>query len=108
MENKNLTEENTRLKKDNGFLFDSYQKEIRKSTDYDKAMKAITLFRTQEPEAFAKVFYRSTDVLQLLLPFGEQPAPLGRNRLREIEEEIRKEQEQNTPTARKNNHGKAD
>ena len=108
VENKSLTEENTRLKKDNGFLFDSYQKEMRKHDDYDKAMKAITLFRTQEPEAFARVFYRSTSVLQPLLPIGERPAPLGRNRLREIEEEIRKEQEQNTPTTRKNNHGKAD
>ena len=108
VENKSLTEENTRLKKDNGFLFDSYQKEMRKSGDYDKAMKAIMLFRTQEPEAFARVFYRSTSVLQPQIPIGEQPAPLGGNRLREIEEEIRREQEQNTPTIRKNNHGKAD
>lgn len=108
VENKSLTEENTRLKKDNGFLFDSFQKEMRKNDNYDKAMKAITLFRTQEPEAFARVFYRSTSVLQPFIPIEEQPAPLGRNRLREIEEEIRKEQEQNTPTTRKNNHGKAD
>lgn len=108
VENKNLTEENTRLKKDNSFLFESYQQEKKMHNDHDKALRAITLFREQEPEAFARVFYRATSVLQPFLPIGEQPANLGRNRLREIEEEIRKEQEQNTPTLRKGNYGKAD
>ena len=108
VENKNLTEENTRLKKDNSFLFESYQKEKKTHNDHDKALRAITLFREQEPEAFARVFYRATSVLQPFLPIGEQPAPLGRNRLREIEEEIRKEHEQNTPTPRKGNYDKAD
>ncbi len=91
-----------------GNLFELYQKEKKTHNDHDKALRAITLFRTEEPEAFARVFYRSTSVLQPFLPIGEQPAPLGRNRLREIEEEIRKEQEQNTPIPRKNNYGKAD
>ena len=108
VENKNLSEENERLKKDNSFLFESYQKEKKTHNDHDKALRAITLFREQEPEAFARVFYRAASVLQPFLPIDEQPAPLGRNRLREIEEEIRKEQEQNTPTPRKNNYGKAD
>lgn len=108
VENKSLTEENTRLKKDNSYLFESYQKEKKTHNDHDKALRAITLFRTQEPEAFARVFYRATSVLQPFLPIGEQPAPFSRNRLREIEEEIRKEQEQNSPTPRKNNYGKAD
>lgn len=108
VENKSLTEENTRLKKDNSFLFESYQKEKKTHNDHDKALRAISLFRTQEPEAFARVFYRATSVLQPFLPIEEQPAPLGRNRLREIEEEIRKEQEQNTPSPRKSNYGKAD
>lgn len=108
VENKSLTEENERLKKDNSYLFEAYQKEKKTHIDHDKALRAISLFRTQEPEAFARVFYRSTSVLQPFLPIGEQPANLGRNRLREIEEEIRKEQEQSTPTQRKNNFGKAD
>ncbi len=108
VENKQLTEDNERYKKDNGNLFELYQKEKRTHNDHDKALRAITLFRTEEPEAFARVFYRSTSVLQPFLALGEQPAPLGRNRLREIEEEIRKEQEQNTPTPRKHNYGKAD
>ncbi len=108
VENKQLTEDNERYKKDNGNLFELYQKEKRTHNDHDKALRAITLFRTEEPEAFSRVFYRSTSVLQPFLALGEQPAPLGRNRLREIEEEIRKEQEQNTPTPRKHNYGKAD
>ena len=108
VENKSLIEENERLKKDNSYLFEAYQKEKKTHNDHDKALRAISLFRTQEPEAFARVFYHSTSVLQPFLPIGEQPANLGRNRLREIEEEIRKEQEQSTPTQRKNNFGKAD
>ncbi|MDE6586665.1 MAG: plasmid recombination protein [Clostridia bacterium] len=108
VENKNLTEENTRLKKDNSFLFESYQKEKKTHADHDKALRAITLFRAQEPEAFARVFYRATSVLQPFLPIGEQPGPLGRNRLREIEEEIRKEQEKSIVTANKYNYSKTD
>ena len=108
VENKSLTEANTRLKKDNSFLFESYQKEKKTHHDHDKALRAITLFRTQEPEAFARVFYRATSILQPFLPIGEQPANLGRNRLREIEEEVRKEQERNISTPRNNNYGKAD
>lgn len=108
VENKQLTEDNERYKKENGYLFDCYQKEKKTNNDHDKALRAITLFRKEEPEAFARVFYRSTSVLQPFLALGEPPAPLERNRLREIEEEIRKEQERNTPTPRKNNYGKAD
>lgn len=100
VENKKLTEENGRLKKDNGFLFESYQKEKKTHDDHDKALRAIALFRTQEPEAFARVFYRAASVLQPFLPIGEQPAPLGRNRLREIEEEIRREQETHSDSDR--------
>lgn len=109
VENKSLTEENERLKKDNSYLFDCYQKEKKTHNDHDKALRAISMFREHEPEAFARVFYRSTSVLQPFLPIGEPPAPLTRNRLREIEEEIRKEQEQNTHTPHKNNnYGKSD
>lgn len=93
VENKSLTEENARLRKEMDYLFNEYQKEKKTHNDHDKALRAITLFRTQEPEAFARVFYRATSVLQPFLPIGEQPANLGRNRLREIEKEIRKEQE---------------
>lgn len=104
VENKQLTEDNERYKKENGYLFDCYQKETRTHENYDKAIRAITLFRTQEPEAFARIFYRSTAVLQPFLPLGEQPLPLERNRLREIEEEIRKEQE--TPNNSSGGHSK--
>ena len=109
VENKNLTEENERLKKDNTYLFDCYQKEKKTHNDHDKALRAIALFREHEPEAFARVFYRSTSVLQPFISIGQPPAPLARNRLREIEEEIKREQEQKNLTPRKNNnYGKAD
>ena len=104
-ENRKLAEDNTRLEKDNGDLFKSYQKERRMHEEYDKAVKAISLFRKQEPEAFARVFYRATSILQPFLPIGEQPAPLARNRLQEIEEEIKREQDK-AKTSYKNNNDK--
>lgn len=58
VENKRLAEENERLKKDNSYLFSQLQKEKKTHNDHDKALRAITLSRTQEPEAFARVFYR--------------------------------------------------
>ncbi len=93
VENKSLAEENKRLKKDNSFLFDSYQKEKRMHDNYDKAIKAISLFSEKEPEAFARVFYRAASILQPFIPTDDRPAPIARNRLREIEEEIKREQE---------------
>lgn len=102
-ENKKLAEDNTRLEKDNGDLFKSYQKEKRTHDEYDKAVKAISLFRKQEPEAFARVFYRATSILQPFLPIGEQPTLLPRNRLQEIEEEIKREQEKTKAHQKSNN-----
>ncbi len=107
VENKSLFEENAVLLKDNDYLFESYKKEKRTRENYDKAVKAISLFRTQEPEAFARVFFRATSILQSFIPVDEQPASLPRNRLQEIEEEIKREQE-NANTPQKNNYSKAD
>lgn len=104
VENKSLSEENTRLKKETNYLFNGYQKEKKTHDEHDKAVQAISLFRKQEPEAFARVFYRSMSILQPFLPVGEQPANVGRNRLREIEEEIRREQE-SIKIATQNNKG---
>ena len=108
VENKNLIEENERLKKDNSYLFEAYQKGKCSHDNYGKALRAITLFRKQEPEAFARVFYRSTSVLQPFLSIGEPPALLARNRLQEIEDEIKREKEQNSHISRNNTCGKAD
>ena len=108
VENKRLTEENTNLKKDNEYLFNTRQKDHNMQDNYSKALKAISLFRTHEPEAFARVFYRATSILQPLLPIGEEPVNLQRNRLQEIEEEIRKEQEVNTNAQKKKSFDKAD
>lgn len=108
VENKRLTEENTNLKRDNEYLFNTLQKDHNMQDNYSKALKAIRLFRTREPEAFARVFYRATSILQPFLPIGEQPVNLQRNRLQEIEEEIRKEQEVNMPIQKKKPFDKAD
>lgn len=107
VENKRLTEENNNLKRDNEYLFNTRAKDDTTRTNYDKALRAISLFRTHEPEAFARVFYRATLILQPFLPIGEPPANLRRNRLQEIEDEIRKEQETNT-AIKKKTYGKAD
>ena len=108
VKNKQLTEENTRLIKDNGYLFESYESERHTRKNYDKAINAISLFRKQEPEAFARVFFRATSILQSFIPADGQPAPLPRNRLQEIEEEIKREQEQSANGLRKNSYSKAD
>ena len=108
VENKRLTEEKTNLKKDNEYLFNTRQKNHNMQNNYSKALKAIRLFRTHEPEAFARVFYRATSILQPFLPICEKPVNLQRNRLQEIEEEIRKEQEVNMPIQKKKTYDKAD
>lgn len=107
VENKRLTEENKNLKRDNEYLFNTRTKDDTTRTNYDKAIRAIGLFRTNEPEAFARVFYQATSILQTFIPTGEPPANLKRNRLQEIEDEIRKEQETNTATKKKT-YDKAD
>lgn len=108
VENKQITEENERLKKDNADLYKEYKDKEAKQMNYDKAIKAISLFQKQEPEAFARVFYRSTSILEPFIPTGSPPAELSRNRLREIEEEIRREQTKNNSLSGKSNYGKAD
>lgn len=92
------------LLKNNGFLFESYEKK-RTHENYVKALSAISLFRKQEPEAFARVFFRAPSIVELFLP-SSGPAPLPRNRLQEIEEEIKREQEQNVYEAKKNSSDK--
>lgn len=93
VENKRLTEENGRLTRDNADLFQQVQGNNRDNSRLIAATKAISLFRTFEPEAFARVFYRATSVLQSFLPMGEPIANIGRNRLQEIEKEIAAEKE---------------
>ncbi len=108
VDNKQITEENSRLKRDNEYLYKDYKEKEGKQKNYDKAIRAISLFQKQEPEAFARVFYRSTSVLEPFISIGQPPANLSRNRLREIEEEIKKEQAKNNPINERGSYGKAD
>ena len=59
VENKQITEENERFKKDNADLYKEYKDKEAKQMKYDKAIKAISLCQKQEPDAFARVFYEN-------------------------------------------------
>ena len=93
VENKRLETENKRLTRDNEDLFNRHKGFETNDSVLSNATKAISLFRTHEPEAFTRVFYRASGILQAFIPPSEAPANLGRNRLREIEEEIKRENE---------------
>lgn len=93
VENKRLETENKRLARDNEDLFNRHKGFETNDSGLSNATKAISLFRTHEPEAFARVFYRASGILQAFIPPSEAPANLGRKRLREIEEEIKRENE---------------
>lgn len=53
-ENKRLTEINRRLVRDNADLFNQVQGNNRDNSRFSAATKAISLFRTHEPEAFTR------------------------------------------------------
>lgn len=96
-----LEKEVERQKKDIEFTFGEYQK-VKAETDQErKATRAIAMMRKQEPEAFARVFFRATSILDSFIPQGEPPVNIGRKRLQEIEKEIeeeRKREEQRNKT----------
>lgn len=103
VENKRLTEDNGRLVQDNADLFKQVQGSNRNNSRLSAATKAISLFRAYEPEAFARVFYRATSILQPFLPMGEPIANVGRNRLKEIEAEIAREQQKEKSSTQQSN-----
>ena len=86
-----LEKEVQRQQEDATFTFKEYQR-IQKEHDTEKkAIRAITLFREREPEAFARVFYRSPSLVKAFIPKDEPISNIGKSRLREIEEEIERE-----------------
>lgn len=103
VENKRLDTENKRFLRDNADLFNRHKGFETHDSKLDKATRAISLFRTQEPDAFARVFYRAIAVLQPFLPVDEPVANIGRNRLREIEEEIPREQQKEKSSTKQSN-----
>ena len=104
VENKRLETENKRLARDNEDLFNRHKGFEANDSRLNKATKAISLFRTHEPEAFARVFYRASGILKAFIPQGEVTVNLGRNRLREIEEEIKRENELNKNKSNNSNN----
>ena len=97
VENKRLQDENTRLAKDNGDLFQQFQKAKGYERMADVAKNAMFAVRQHEPEAYGRTFYRATGVMQAFIDLFSAPVPLPRNRLKEIEQEVERErQEKNT------------
>ena len=106
---KRLENEVKRTQIDNGFLFNENKKLNKDKEKYNKMSRIYSLFREREPEAFARTFYRATSLFDVFIPQDEPVASIGKSRLRQIEEEIEKE---NSSTKEIKNHdysrGKAD
>ena len=103
VENKRLQDENARLSKDNGDLFQQFQKATGYERMADVAKNAMFAVRQHEPEAYGRTFYRATGVMQAFIDLFSAPVPLPRNRLKEIEQEVERErQEQNNNRPNKN------
>ena len=88
---KRLEDEVNRQQADNGFLYKEYQELSKDKEKFNKMSRAYTLFREREPEAFARVFYRAPSIVGAFIPKDEPIASLGKSRLRQIEEEIKRE-----------------
>ena len=94
VENKRLENENAILAKDNGDLFKEYQKEKFNGQKAEIAKKAMFAVREHEPEAYARIFFKATGILQPFIELFSAPISLPRNRLREIKREIEEEKQQ--------------
>ena len=100
VENKRLENENTILAKDNGDLFKEYQKEKANGQKAEIAKKAMFAVRENEPEAYARTFFKATGILQPFIELFSAPIPLPRNRLREIEQEVEQDRQEQQAQAK--------
>ena len=100
VENKRLENENSILAKDNGDLFKEYQKEKANGKKAEIAKKAMFAVREHEPEAYARIFFKVTEILQPFIELFSAPIPLPRNRLREIEQEVEQERQEKQSQAK--------
>lgn len=107
-----LTAENQRLEKeikrqhdDNDFLFEENQKLEKDKEKFSKMSRIYSLFRTTEPEAFSRVFYRATSLFDSFIPKGEPIANVGKSRLQQIEEEIAREKAPKSTNKKLNSKG---
>ena len=98
-----------RQQKDNDLLYKEHQELSKEKEKFSKMSRAYTLFREREPEAFTRAFHRAPSIVGAFIPTGEPVANLGKSRLRQIEEEIERENATKTEYKRKfNNNSKAD
>ena len=106
---KRLEEVVDRQQKDNGLLYKEVQELLKDKDKFNKMSRAYTLFREREPEAFTRAFHRAPSIVGAFIPKGEPIANLGKSRLRQIEEEIERENATKTEYKKKfNNNSKAD
>ncbi len=98
VENKQLKADNERLMKDGESNFKHYQSVKKYEPAYNKAQSAIMHIRKTEPLAFVRAYFRSPSILAPFIDLNDPPGGFSRNRLQEIEEEIKQEQ-QKPPTS---------
>jgi len=106
-----LTAEVNRLEKevkkqqnDNAFLYKQHQELSKEKEKFNKMSKIYSLFYQHEPEAFMRTYHRATSLFDVFIPQNEPIVHIGKDRLREIEEEIQREREtkENKKKATKN------
>ncbi|MBQ2945520.1 MAG: plasmid recombination protein [Clostridia bacterium] len=98
-----------RQQKDNDLLYKEHQELSKEKEKFTKMSRAYTLFREREPEAFTRAFHRAPSIVGAFIPKDEPIANLGKSRLRQIEEEIERENATKTEYKKKfNNNSKAD
>ncbi len=98
-----------RQQKDNDLLYKEHQELSKEKEKFTKMSRAYTLFREREPEAFTRAFHRAPSIVGAFIPKDEPIANLAKSRLRQIEEEIERENATKTEYKRKfNNNSKAD
>ncbi|MBQ9354416.1 MAG: hypothetical protein IJT84_01885, partial [Clostridia bacterium] len=106
VENKRLENENSILAKDNGDLFNEYQKAKGFEEQAKVAKEAMLAVRQHEPEAYARTFFKATGVMQAFVDMFTAPITLPRNRVREIEYEVEFEKQQEKAKQAKENASK--
>jgi len=92
-DNKRLEKELAISGKDNGNLFSEVKLLHGIEEKAEVAKNAMFAVRKFEPEAFARTFFRAPSVIGAFIDMFTAPITLSRDRLSEIEEEIRREKQ---------------
>ena len=106
VENKRLENENSILAKDNGDLFNEYKKAKGFEKQAKVAKEAMLAIRKHEPEAYARTFFKATGIMQEFVDMFTAPITLPRNHVREIEDEVEFDKQQEKAKQAKENASK--